>query len=49
MMINIIYKLRGETELKITQKQLEKLSTPELFRLAKAEQDKKIKIIILEA
>lgn len=47
-MNNILYNLCGKTELKIKKENLSKLSLSELLSLMKAEQDRKIEIIITE-
>ena len=44
---NILYNLCGKTELKITEENLSNLSLPELLTLMKAEQDGKIKVIVV--
>ena len=45
-MIDVLYKLEGKSELKISEEALESLSLPELLTLMKAEQDGKIKIVV---
>lgn len=47
-MINLLYNIAGKTELVIKKDDLSNLSLPELLMLMKAEQDGKIKIIIVE-
>lgn len=46
-MIDVLYKLEGKSELKISEEALASLSLPELLTLMKAEQDGKIKIVVV--
>ena len=46
VMIDVLYKLEGKSELKISEEALANLSLPELLTLMKAEQDGKIKIVV---
>ena len=46
-MIDFLYKLEGKSELKIKEDALASLSLPELLTLMKAEQDGKIKIVVV--
>lgn len=46
IMIDVLYKLEGKSELKISEEALASISLPELLTLMKAEQDGKIKIVV---
>ena len=46
-MNNILYSLCGKTELKIKEENLSKLSLSDLLLLMKAEQEGKIKIVVI--
>ena len=45
-LINFLYKIDGKSELVIKKENLSKLSLSDLLILMKAEQDKKIKVVV---
>lgn len=48
-LINFLYNISGNSELKITQEKLSALCLSELLLLMKAEQDGKIKVVVTNA
>ena len=47
VMIDVLYELEGKSDLKISEEALASLSLPELLTLMKAEQDGKIRIVVV--
>ena len=47
-LINFLHKIDGKSELRITKQKLSELSLSDLLVLMKAEQDNKIKVVVVD-